>query len=87
MTIDEAIAIMKSEIKDPYAKSYLDALPDAVEFGGNHIDYTAKEALEVQLRYVLCNTATWRGENARVCKKFLRDWLKQCSDERKQAVV
>lgn len=83
MTLDKAIAVMKAEVKDPYARNYLEAIPEAVEFGGENIQTTAQEALETQIRYALCNTRTWRGESARECKQFLRGWLKQCSRERK----
>jgi len=65
MKLDEAIATAKSEVKDPYALSYLEAIPDAIEINGT-------EALKVQILYALNNMKTWRGESARKAKKAMK---------------
>lgn len=69
MNINECIKIMKSEVKDAYAQSYLDAIPQSIEEYG-------KEGLRVQLLYVLENCRSWKGEQAREIKKFARKWIK-----------
>ena len=67
--IDEAIAIAKREVKDPYAQTYLRAIPTAIEEFG-------EEGFEVQVLYAFSNTTSWRGETAREVKAFVKSWLK-----------
>ena len=74
MNLNEAIAIAKKECKNPYAQTYLRAIPEAIEFGGQVS--TAKDGLRVQLLYCLGNMTTWRGETAREVKKVMNAWIK-----------
>lgn len=69
LTIDKAIQIATREVKDPYAQTYLRAIPRAIEEGG-------EEGLEVQVLYAFSNTSSWRGETAREVKTFVKSWLK-----------
>ena len=69
MTVDEAIRIAKAEAKDPYARSYLEALPDSIEESGS-------EGFKTQLLYALNNMKTWRGDRAREVKKVLLSYAK-----------
>jgi hypothetical protein len=69
MTIDKAIKIAKTEVKDPYAQTYLQAIPNAIEQFGY-------EGFTTQIAYAFANTSTWRGENARQVKAFVKSWLK-----------
>ena len=70
MKIDEAIKIAKQECKDPYAKAYLDAIPQA-------IDEYGMEGFETQILYVFTNMAHWRGPVAREVKLVIKSWLKK----------
>lgn len=67
MNINDCIRIMKDKVKDPYAQTYLQAIPDSIDEGGS-------EGLRVQMLYVLNNCRTWRGEEAREVKAFVRKW-------------
>jgi len=69
MTVDEAIRIAKAEVKDPYARSYLSAIPDSIEKYGS-------DGFRTQLLYVLNNMKTWRGDRAREVKKVLLSYAK-----------
>lgn len=69
LTIDTAIQIAQREVKDPYAQTYLRAMPRAIEEGG-------EEGFEVQVVYAFANTSSWRGETAREVKAFVKSWLK-----------
>jgi hypothetical protein len=68
LTIDQAIKIAKKEVKDPYAQTYLQAVPDAIK----QFSY---EGFTTQIAYVFANTS-WRGETARQVKTFVKSWLK-----------
>ena len=70
MNIDQALKVARSQVKNPAARSYLAAIPEAIELGGMW-------AFESQIRYVRCNLGTWRGESARECKKVIDAWLKE----------
>lgn len=67
MKVDEAIQIAKEECKNRYALSYLNAIPEAIEYR----DGEAVQALRVQLFYALNNMKSWRGEKAKEVKKVL----------------
>jgi hypothetical protein len=72
----QAIEAAVKECKDPYAQTYLRAIPDAVaesEFLGQ----TPTTGLRVQLLYCLNNMQTWRGEVARETKKTMNQWIKE----------
>ena len=79
MTLDEAIKIAKSEVKDSYALSYLHAIDRAVKMGGT-------VGLESQIMYALGNMKQWRGENARQVKKVMNDWIKKNQKRRKESL-
>lgn len=68
MDLDQAINIAKKECNDPYAQTYLRAIPKAIELDG-------KNALRVQLLYVMNNMRYWRGETAREVKKTIKAYL------------
>jgi hypothetical protein len=70
MTVDEAIKIAKAEVKDAYALAYLNAIPQAIELGGQFNE--AIVALKVQILYALSNMKSWRGEKARETKLVLK---------------
>jgi hypothetical protein len=67
--IDQAIAIAKCKVKDVSAQTYLQAIPRAIEEYGS-------DGFETQILYALANMASWRGEEARDVKAFMRQWLK-----------
>lgn len=64
-----AVRTALKECKDPYAQTYLRALPLAAEEYG-------KKGVVVQLLYALSNMASWRGETARAVKATLRTFCK-----------
>ena len=68
----EAVRTAVRECRDPYAQTYLRALPLAKEM-------YAEEGVIVQLLYALNNMATWRGETARATKAVLKAFCKQNS--------
>jgi predicted solute-binding protein len=69
MNLNQAIQILKKEVKNDYAKAYLNALDEAIEYGG-------KDALKAQLRYILENSKGYRGETAKEVKKVIREYIK-----------
>lgn len=81
LTLAKVISTMKQEVKNQYALAYINALPDAVEFGGNSLYATADDALLTQIYYIQANLSTWRGENARQCKAFLKNWINEKKKE------
>ena len=81
LTLGKVVSIMKHEVKNQYALAYINALPEAVEFGGSSLYVTADEALFTQVLYIQANLSTWRGDTARQCKVFLKNWIK---DKRKE---
>lgn len=68
MNINEAIKIMKEKVKDKYALQYLNTIPKVIDEGG-------MKGLCIQMKYVLENSKTWRGEEAREIKEFIRNWI------------
>ena len=74
MTLDEAIKTAKRECKDPYAQTYLRAIPQAIEEGAELS--TAQDGLRVQLLYVLSNMSGWRGPVAREVKSVMKKYCK-----------
>jgi hypothetical protein len=64
-----AIETALRECKDPYAQTYLQALPRSYEEYGEY-------GVGVQLLYCLNNMSTWRGETARETKKIFKKWAK-----------
>jgi hypothetical protein len=74
LNINEAITLAKSEVKDPYAQAYLQAIPEAIELDGTN-------GFVTQLIYALNNMAQWRGESARLAKTVIRDYIKQQQKE------
>jgi hypothetical protein len=74
VTLDEAISAAKRDAPSPYAQTYLRAIPEAIELGGQIA--TATEGLRVQLLYVLSNLSTWRGPTARAAKAAMKAYCK-----------
>lgn len=70
MNINRAIAIMKRELKDEYALSYLDSIEKSIDEDGIH-------GMAIQLKYVLVNAKKWTGKEATAVKKFVRAWVKE----------
>ena len=63
-----AVEVIKKECKDGYALAYATALPDAVRAYGSGGFIT-------QLRYIVNNLQTWRGETARTTKSIIQRYL------------
>jgi len=76
MTVDEAIKTAKKECNNPCAQSYLQAIPEAIEFGGN-LGGEAEHSFKVQILYALSNMTYWRGETAKEVKKVLKEFTKR----------
>jgi len=74
--INEAIKALKENCNDTYAKAYMEGIPDAIEHGGT-------EGLCIQLLYILENCKTWKGEEAKQTKAFIRNWIKQKEGKKK----
>ena len=70
INIDEAIKIMKSNVKDPIAQGYLSVLDECIELDGTY-------GLAFQLNYVMCNVSSWKGKQAKEVKKIIRKWIKE----------
>jgi hypothetical protein len=70
ISIDEAIKIMKANVKDPIAQGYLSVLDECIEIDGTY-------GLAFQLNYVMCNVSSWKGKQAQVVKKVIRKWIKE----------
>ena len=65
MSLDTALQIAYNECNNPYAKTYLQAMPQArAEYG--------EQGVKTQILYALNNMSGWRGETARSIKKILR---------------
>ena len=54
--------------------SHLRALNYAVNYASMGLEMHGRD-LQTQIMYVLCNTATWRGDLARATKKVLNEYL------------
>lgn len=67
-----AVETAMRECKDPFAQTYLKALPLAAT------EYGSKGTI-VQLLYALNNMGTWKGESARATKATLRAFCKAFS--------
>ena len=67
--IVDAVLVAQRECKDPYAQTYLQALPRSYEEYG-------REGVGVQLLYCLNNMQTWRGETARKTKVVFKKYAK-----------
>ena len=74
MTVDEAIKTARENVQDEYAQSYLQAIPQAIEAGGDDLINEADDALKVQLLYALNNMKGWRGDLARETKAVLKKY-------------
>ena len=70
MNLTEAIQHAKLECKDPYAQTYLRAIPQAIDLGGT-------EGLHDQILYAIGNMRSWKGPLARECKDVMRKFLKR----------
>ena len=68
MSINTCIKIMKEEVKDQYAQSYLNAIPDVIDKDG-------MVGLVNQMRYVLENSKAWRGKQATAVKTEVKEWI------------
>jgi len=68
ISVNEAIQIVRGECPNDYARAYAEKIGDSVIEEGT-------EGLCVQMRYILANTRSWRGERARTTKEAMRDYL------------
>lgn len=68
MNINEAINIMKAKVADPIAIKYIENMFQAIEEGG-------ERGMCTQLKYIMENVKSWRGEEAREVKAFVRQWV------------
>ena len=65
ITYEAAVAEAVRKVRDPYARAYLLALPQArAEYG--------EEGERAQLLYALENMKEWRGRTASLCKAAMR---------------
>ena len=70
MNIDIAIKVMKEKVKDSVALDYLMKIPEAIDRAGT-------EGLRIQLDYVMENVKSWRGDEAKEIKSFVRQWINE----------
>lgn len=70
MNINDCIRIMKNNVKDKIAQNYLSVLDECVDEYGTY-------GLAVQLTYVMCNVSSWKGEQAKEVKAFVKKWAKE----------
>lgn len=68
ISVNEAIRIVRGECSNEYARAYAEKIGDSVIEEGT-------EGLCVQIKYILANTTSWRGERARAAKEAMRDYL------------
>jgi len=73
MTFNEAVQTAKRECKNPYAQTYLKAIPLAIEEGAE-LAGSAQEGLRVQMLYALSNMSSWRGPVAREAKAAIKKY-------------
>lgn len=71
--LSKAIVTALNECKNPYAQTYLKALPLSAS-EGEALGVTAEEGVRTQLLYVISNMAGWRGDTARETKKILKKY-------------
>jgi hypothetical protein len=65
MTLVEALNLVVSESRNPYAINYVRGLPLVVEMYG-------EEGKRDNILRILCNLGGWRGETARAVKLVLK---------------
>jgi hypothetical protein len=70
MDLNFCIQKLKENVKNEYALEYIASLEDAIDSAGT-------DGLCIQLLYILENSRTWRGEEAREVKNFIRKWIKE----------
>jgi len=71
--LSKAITTALKECKNPYAQTYLQAIPLAIE-EGIQMGMGAESGLKTQLLYCLSNMAHWRGETAKECKSVIKKY-------------
>jgi hypothetical protein len=74
MNINDAIKVMKEKVTDMYAQEYLKNIPRAIDEGGLN-------GLCIQMKYVMENTKTWRGDEAKEIKEFVKTWIDEKSNK------
>ena len=70
MVLDQAILLARRTVKDPFARTYIDACESAIAFDGKH-------GLAVQLMYFLSNAKYWRTEGAAEAKRVMKDYIEK----------
>jgi len=70
MTLDMAIQSAAEEAPDKFARQYAGSAGKAADEGGTR-------GLVSQVRYILANVRSWRGERARMAKAAMRAWLRR----------
>ncbi len=74
--LKEAVYTALREVKDGYAQTYLRAIPQAIA-EAESLGATENASLRLQLKYVLCNLGTCRGETARRCKAIFKRYSQE----------
>ncbi len=69
--LSNALNIAMKECKDPYAQTYLRAIPQAIA-ESEAMGISAESGLKTQLLYCLSNMRYWKGETAKNCKAVLK---------------
>ena len=58
------------------AKTYIEAMPQAEQEGKDFYNSEAK-GRKTQLVYILANLQYWKGENARIAKKLIKEYVEE----------
>ena len=58
------------------AKTYIEAMPQAEQEGKDYYNSEAK-GRKTQLVYILANLQYWKGENARIAKKLIKEYVEE----------
>ena len=73
LRLARAACVTSKGYNSKVAISYIDAVPHAIT-DAVMIGESPAYSLKVQIMYILCNLAWWRGDRARRCKGLLKGW-------------
>ena len=68
MNLKQCISIMKKEVKNKFALSYIMSLDEIIEKDGMH-------GLFIQIKYIKENIKGWRGGSSTEVRRFLKEWI------------
>lgn len=74
LSINKCIKLLKENVKDEYAQTYLKGIEQAIDEAGTL-------GLASQLNYVLANSQKWKGIDAAEVKSFVRTWIKDATSK------